>query len=186
VACRSRVAVDDLADLGGGERARLALEPQARNRRRSDRGSLGGGRDLLAPTVEQLDEQPRTVGLHRLREPPIRRHDLRQEATDRVRREQPGRMDGGRLEEDRAGPAPRTRLVVGEEVVRREMVVDEAGLVRGRNDPVTEFDRPEVDRGQQGRKRVVRGHARIIADQADRGARPVGASGLLLAGSFLG
>ena len=61
----------------------------------------------------------------------------------------PDGCDRRRLEHDQSGAAARARLVVGDEVVGRQVVVDERRLVRGRDDPVLELDRAERKRAEQ-------------------------------------
>ncbi len=58
-------------------------------------------------------------------------------------------MHGGRLEHDQPDTATRPRLVVCDEVVGRPMVVDEGRLMRGRDDPVGELHRPELERTEE-------------------------------------
>jgi hypothetical protein len=58
-------------------------------------------------------------------------------------------VDGGGLEDDHPGPAAGARLVVGDEVVRRQVLGDEVGLVRGRDDPVGQRDRADRERREQ-------------------------------------
>src|SRR5207245_208691 len=82
--------------------------------------------------------------------------------TDRVGGQQPGRVDRGRLQEDCAGSPAGPRLVVGNEVIGWEVVVNETGLVRGRDDPIAHLDRAKADRREQRRKRRVRGHDGIM------------------------
>ena len=105
--------------------------------------------------MEQLDEEPRPVRLHRRRDTPVAVDDLGQVAAERVRGEQPGRVYRRRLQHDQSGAAPRPRLVVGDEVVGRQVVVDERRLVRGRDDPVLQLDRAERERAEQV---LERGH----------------------------
>ena len=112
-------------------------------------GARGGGADLLAAAVQQLDEQARPVRLHGRGDTPVARGDLGQKAAERVRCEQPGRVHRRRLEHDQAGAAARAGLVVGDEVVGRQVVVDERRLVRGRDDPVLQLDRAERERAEQ-------------------------------------
>jgi hypothetical protein len=45
-----------------------------------------------------------------------------------------------RFEHDEADAAASPRLVVGDELVSRHVVVDERRLVRGRDDPVPQLD----------------------------------------------
>jgi hypothetical protein len=52
--------------------------------------------------------------------------DSRQEAAERVGPQEPARVDGRGLEEDRPDAAARAGGVVGDEVVRRQVVADEA------------------------------------------------------------
>ena len=61
----------------------------------------------------------------------------------------PGLVDSGRLEDDHPRPACRARLVVGDELVRRQVIVDERGLVRGRDDPVRQLDGTEPQWAQE-------------------------------------
>ena len=102
-----RVAVDERAQLARGQRPRLALEARRRHRRRRHGGRPRRGGDLLAPAVEELDEEPRPVRVDRVGQPPVAGDDPRQEAAERVRGQQPGRVDRRRLDEDRARRRPR-------------------------------------------------------------------------------
>ena len=145
----TRIARDQLLDLGRAERPRLRVEARARNRRRGQRGRTRRSRDLLAPPVQELDEEPRPVRLHRGCDPPVRVGDLRQIAPERVRGEKAGRMHGGRLEHDQPDTSTCPRLVVGDEVVGRPVVVHEGRLMRGRDDPVGELHRPELERAEE-------------------------------------
>jgi hypothetical protein len=144
-----RVAGDELVDLGGGQRARLGVKARAGHRRRRDRRRPRRARDLLAPAVQQLHEQPRPVRADPLAEAAVRGRDPGQVAAERMRGEQPGRVHRGRLDEHRAGAAAGARLVVGDEVAGGQVVVDQAGLVRGRDDAIGERDRPERERLEQ-------------------------------------
>ena len=99
--------------------------------------------------MEQLDEEPRAVRLHRRCDAPVPLDDLREVAAEGVRGEQARRVHRRRLEHDQPDAAPRPRLVVGDEVVRRQVLVDERGLVRGRDDAVLELDRTERERAEQ-------------------------------------
>ena len=57
-----------------------------------------------------------------------------------------------RLEHDQPGAAARARLVVGDEVVRRQVVLDERRLVRRRDDAARQLDRPEPQRLKEARR----------------------------------
>ena len=128
---RARVAGDDLVDLPGGQRARLDVEALARDRRRRDRGRPRRVGDQLPAAVEELDEEPGPVRAHRVDDAPIAAGDLREIAGQRVGGEAAGLVHGGRLEDDHSGAACRAGLVVGDELVRGQVVVDEGGLVGG-------------------------------------------------------
>ena len=65
-------ARDGLLDLGRPERSRLAVVAVARERRRRHRDRARSRCEQLAPTVEQLHEEPGPVGLHRPRDATIR------------------------------------------------------------------------------------------------------------------
>ncbi len=131
------VAVDDLAQLPGAQRPRLALEPWRGHGRGRHRRSPGRRAELLAPAVEQLHEQLRLVGVERVGEAPVAPGDLRQITPEGVRRQQACRVYGGRLDEDRRGPAGGARGVVGDQRIGRQVVVDERRLMRGRDDPIS-------------------------------------------------
>ena len=159
----ARMPGDDLVDLAARERARLDAEARARHRRRGERRRARGGAHLLAAAVQELHEQARPVRLHGLGDTPVARGDLGQEAAERVRREQPGRVHRCRLEHDQAGAAARAGLVVGDEVVGRQVVVDERRLVRRRDDPVLQLDRAERERAEQMLEAGVNRRARAAA-----------------------
>ena len=67
-------------------------------------------------------------------------------------------MHRGGLEEHRPDAAAGPGLLVGDEIVRRHVVVHEARLVRRRHDPVAQLHRPEPHGRQQVR---VGRHARV-------------------------
>ena len=139
VARGGRVAVDQRAQLGSGQRPRLAREARRRHRRGRDRRRPRRGRDLLAAAVEELDEQPRPVLVHRAGEPlGSRRRSPAGSRRACATVSRPDGSHGGRLEEDRPDPAARARRVVGDEVGRRQVVVHQPGLVRRRHDPVAQ------------------------------------------------
>ena len=142
----ARIAGDDLLDLGAGECSRFGTEARARDGRGRKRRWPRRREDLLPAAVEELDEEPRAMGPHGRRHAPVTLDDLRQVAAERVRSQEPGRMNRRRLEHDQADPPARPRLVVGDEVIRRPVVVDERRLVGGRDDPVWQLDRPELER----------------------------------------
>ena len=146
---RARVALDDRLDVRLGSGARLDVEAAARDGRRGDRGSAGRARDLLAAAVEELDEKPRSVRPHGLGDAGEPGGRLFPVAREGVRSQEPGRVDGRRLEDDQPDAAPSPRLVVGDEVVGRKVVVDERRLVGGRDDPVPQPDRPDQERAEE-------------------------------------
>ena len=146
---RARVPGDDLVDLPGGQRAWLDVEALARDRRRRDRGRPRRAGDQLPAAVEELDEEPGPVRAHRVDYAPIAGGDLRHVARQRVGGEEAGLVHGGRLEDDHSGAARRARLVVGDELVGGQVVVDESGLVRSRDDPVAQLDGAERKRAQE-------------------------------------
>ena len=154
-------AVDQVADLGSREGARLDVEALRRHRGRRDRGRARRRGDLLAPAVEELQEETRAVRADGVAEAAVGRHDLGQVAADRVRRQEARGVHRGRLEEDRPDAAARPGLLVGDEVVGRHVVVHEARLVRRRDDAVAQLDRAELDRPQDVRVRALGAHARV-------------------------
>jgi len=168
---RARVAVDDRLDvrLCGG--ARLDVEASARDRRSGDRRRARRGRDLLPPSVEELDEEPRPVRPYRLGDSGEPGGRLLPVAREGMRGQEPGGVDGRGLEDDQADAAPRPRLVVGEEVVGRQVIVDECGLVGGRDDPVPELDGPQEQRAEERVKHVRARSARRLLGAAGDGAR---------------
>ena len=130
-------------DLAHGQGPRLALEAQAGDRRGRHRRGPGRARDLLAAAVEQLDEQAGAVRADRVAEPRGRRARSPGKKPPIVCAvSRPRGVDGGGLEEDRADAAAGPRLVVGEQVVGGQVVVDQAGLVRGRDDAVAQLTGP--------------------------------------------
>ena len=146
---RARVAVDDRLDVRLSSGARLDVEAAARDRRGGDRGRAGRARDLLAAAVEELDEEPRPVRPHGLGDAGEPGGRLFPVAREGVRSQEPGRVDGRRLEDDQPDAAPSPRLVVGDEVVGRKVVVNERRLVGGRDDPVPQPDRPDQERAEE-------------------------------------
>ena len=83
----------------------------------------------------------------------------------------PARVDRGRLDEDPAHAAARAGLVVGDQVGRREVVVHQAGLVRGRDDAVRQRHRAEVDGREELHGRLYAGgRLRTNVNTAGRGA----------------
>ncbi len=140
-----RVALEHRGDLRGGERARLGHVARRRHGRGRERRRPRRGRDLLPAAVEELDEQLRPVLVQRAGELFVAVDDRWQEAAERVRGQQAARVYGGRLDEDRADAPASPRRVVGDQVGRRQVVVDQAGLVRGRDDPARQPHRAEVD-----------------------------------------
>jgi hypothetical protein len=69
--------------------------------------------------VEELHEQTRPVRVDRVSDPHEGGHRHIVEDPERLVREEPRRVYGGRLEHDQTGAARGPRLVVGHEVVRR-------------------------------------------------------------------
>jgi hypothetical protein len=127
---RLPVALEHLADLGSGERARLRLEPGRRDRARRHGGRPRPRGDHLASAVEELADQPRPVLLHGGAHPLPHGHDLGQVAADGVRGQEARGVDGRRLDDDQPRAACRAGAVVGDQVVGRQVVVDERRLVR--------------------------------------------------------
>ena len=172
-----RVPGDEVVDLRLRQRARLGAEARRRDRRRRDRRRQRRRGDLLAPAVEELHEQPRAVPADGGAEALVGARDRGQIATDRVRGEESGLVHRRGLEKDRAGAAARTCLVIGDEVAGRQVVVDEAGLVRGGHDAVAQDRRPEPGLGEQGFVRhpsnppmVAAADERRVAPRARRSA----------------
>lgn len=81
----ARVADNDLLDLRRGECPGLGAESRARHRRGCERRSTRRRRDLLAAAVQELDEEPRAVRLHRSGHTPVARDDLGEVAAEGVR-----------------------------------------------------------------------------------------------------
>ena len=81
--------------------------------------------------MEELDEQPGPVRANRGGDPAVAAGDLREIAGQRVGGEAAGLVHRGCLEDDHRGAACRAGLVVGDELVRGQVVVDEGGLVGG-------------------------------------------------------
>jgi hypothetical protein len=157
-----RVPGDDLLDLLDAERARLDVEALARDGRRRDRGWSRWVGDELAPAVEELDEETRPVCLDGPRDALVAGDDLRLVPCKRVRRQAARLVDGRRFEDDHPGAARGSRLVVGDELLCRQVVVDERRLMRSRDDPVRQLDGPERERAQQMRElRHRRARARV-------------------------
>ncbi len=138
---RRPVAIDDLAQLARAERSRLTLEPRRGHRGGRHRRRSRWCPELLAAAVEQLHQQPRLVLVNGVGQAAVAAHDVWQIAPERVRREQAGGMDGSRLDHDRSHTAGRSRRVVGDQRVGRQMVVDKRRLMRGGEHPVTEPQR---------------------------------------------
>ena len=125
---RPRVPGDDPLDLLGAKRARLDLEALARDRGGRDGRRARGRRDLLAPAVEELHGKLRPVRPDGLEDTLVAGHDLLLVAGQRVGGQEPGRVHRGRLEDDEPRAAARAGLMVGDELVRRHVVVDERRL----------------------------------------------------------
>ena len=172
---RLAVAVDHLADLAPSQLARLGLETGA-----GDAGGRHGSRargrgDHLAPAVEELHEQARVVLVNGLGQAPVCGHDLREISTQRVRGQQAGVVDRGGLDDDQPGAAAGARPVVGDQLVGGQVVVDEAGLVRGRDDPVWDRDAADCQRREQAVEHaatVAAGRARTVSLTATVAALP--------------
>ena len=149
VARGGRVALEHRVDLRGGQRARLGHVPGRGDRGGRDRRRARRGGDLLPPAVEELHEQLRPVRVQRAGELLVAVDDGREEAAERVRGQQAAGVDRGGLDEDPAHAAAGAGLVVGDQVRGREVVVDQARLVRGRDDAVGQRHRAEVDGSEE-------------------------------------
>ena len=132
------------------------VEALRRHRGRRDGGRARRGGDLLPPAVEELDEQPR----------PVRRGPCRRAAGSRGRSPAGSRRcvcDVSRpvgctaVASRKIAPTPPrgARLLVGDQVLGRHVLVHEARLVRRRDDPVAQRDGPERDRREQLHRRTV-------------------------------
>ena len=110
---------------------------------------LSANASTIAAAVEELDEQPRPVPPDGLGHPAQRSLRAREVGRERLGGQQPAGMDGGGLEDDHAGAAAGAGLVVGDEVVRRQVLRDEVRLVGGRGDPVGQRDGPDVERREE-------------------------------------
>ena len=168
----ARVASNDALDVGGPRSAWLRAKPRAGNRRRRERRWPRSACDLLAPSVEDLDEDPRPVRLHGRSDSAVPVDDLGQVPTERVRGQQAALVDRRRLEDDQPDTASRAGLVIGDEVVRRQVLVDESRLMRSRDDPVRDLDRPESKRAKKAREHARRPPA--PPPSSDGSARPRG------------
>lgn len=134
-------------------------------------GSPAFHAELLATAVKQLHEPLRPVGLHFRRQSLIAADDAREIAAERVRREQSRGVHRRGLEEDRAHAAAGARLVVGDEIVHRQVVVHQRRLMRRRDHAVAQVHRPEPDRAEQ--LAAHRGIAFMMPEPICRGrARP--------------
>jgi hypothetical protein len=110
---------DDVLDLVALQRARLHVKARRGYRGGRD-GRLPRGRhDLLTPAVEELDEQMGPVRVDRVSDPHEGGHSHIVEDPERLVREEPRRVYGGRLEHDQTGTSGGPCFVVGQEVVRR-------------------------------------------------------------------
>ena len=113
VARRGRVAVDQRAQLGARQRARLAREARRRDRRRRDGRRPRRRRDLLAAAVEELHEQPRVVLVDGVGERAVAGTIAGRKPPSVCEVSRPDRVDRRRLEEDRRrrrrARAPRDR-----------------------------------------------------------------------------
>ena len=139
-----RVAVHDRVDLLLGQRPRLDVEAEARDRGRREGRLARRTGDLLPTAVKELHEKTRAVpvnGLGDAREPG---NDLLPVAGERVRGEEARRMHGRGLEDDQPRAAASASLVVGDEVLGRKVLVDERRLVGRRDDPVLKLDRADA------------------------------------------
>ena len=146
---RLAVPVDHLADLAPRQLARLGLEAGAGDAGRRHGSRARGRGDHLAAAVEELHEQARVVLVDGPGQAPVCGHDLREISAQRVRGQQAGVVDRGSLDDDQPGAAAGACLVVGDQLVGGQVVVDEAGLVRGRDDPVGDRDAADCQRREQ-------------------------------------
>jgi hypothetical protein len=99
--------------------------------------------------VEELHEQAGPMALDRIGHAAEAGDDLGPVAGERVGRQEPGGMHRGPLQHDQADAAARPRLVVGDEVVGRQMIVNERRLVRRRDDPVRQLDGADSQRVEE-------------------------------------
>jgi hypothetical protein len=159
----ARVGGDDLLHLRRAQRPRLGVVamPGQRRRRHHDRPRRRG--DHLAATVEQLHEQLRPLAPDRGADAPVPVDHAVEVAADRVWREQPRGRGRDRLHHDQPRAAARPRALVGDEVVRRQVFVDERRLVRGRDDPARQLGRADRQRAEQ----VVEHRCAIITQYVD-------------------
>ena len=144
------VAVHDSGDLVAA-RARAARRGSAGSD--TAEGASAGGRGGLA-----IRSRPPWRSWRKRRVPcgctaPATAHeardDLLSEPGERMASEDTRLIDRRGLEDDQARPAPRPGLVIGDEIVRREVVPDEGRLVGGRDDPVLKVDTPEPQWAEQ-------------------------------------
>jgi hypothetical protein len=87
--------------------------------------------------------------LHSARDPRELGDDLLAEAGERMAREDTRLVDRCCLEDDQTRPAPRSDLVIRDEVIRGQVVADEGRLVGGRDDPVLKLDGPKPQWAEQ-------------------------------------
>ena len=161
------VALDDLADLDTRERACLGVEPELGTGEGATAAGRYPSRICSRPPWQSWTNTRGAVSVHGVGDRAVGRHHLRPVPGDLMRGEQARRVRGGRLDRDQSRAAGRAGLVVGDEIVGRDAVGDEAGLVGGRDDAVAQLDRAEGQGGQQ----VVEAHrADGLSGVAGRGS----------------
>ena len=140
-----RVPVHDRLDLLPGQRPRLDVEAEARDRGRREGGLARRTGDLLPTAVKELDEQTRAVPLNGLGDAREAGERFLPVAGERVRRRAgPDGSTAVGLEDDQPRAAASASLVVGDEVLGRKVLVDERRLVGRRDDPVLKLDRADA------------------------------------------
>jgi hypothetical protein len=122
---------------------------------------------LGSAAVEELDEQPGTVTLRGGGDATVAIDHVREVAAKRVRGQETGRSDGDCLHDDQPRAPLSARLLIGDKVGRREVIVDERGLMRRRNDAAAKLRRPDRERLHE----VVECHCTLRHSYHESGAK---------------
>ena len=104
--------------------------------------------------MEELGEKLGAMALHGGGDPPVTAGDLIQIAAERMRGQQARRRDRYRFHHNQPSPAARSRFLVGDEVLGGQVVFDQGGLMRGRDDPAGQFCWADPERAEQRRERA--------------------------------
>ena len=165
------VAADDLLDLVRAERARLDLEALARHGRRGHGGSPRRRRSICSrPPWKSWTNSRAAGGVHGLGDACEALHAPRVVARRScVPVSRP--LGCTAVASMQISPAPPScaRRVVGHEVVGRQAILDQRRLVRGRDDPVADLDRPDPQGAEEQRVgHRCRGYGEPLTPRARR------------------